>query len=157
MGLTNEAFDLLEKYDISIIKLDKQVLSIYLELLSDKDILKAAKIQREIDILRPSDLFDYQIVEKEGLTEEDCLQQIISAAMPEKSKENKTKNVMQEIKGGAEIFIPKKKKNKKIKYPKGFDPKNPGLGPDPERWLPKWQRSRFKKYAKKKGVYLKGA
>ena len=38
MGLTNEAFDLLEKYDISIIKLDKQVLSIYLELLSDKDI-----------------------------------------------------------------------------------------------------------------------
>jgi signal recognition particle subunit SRP72 len=45
---------------------------------------------------------------------------------------------MQEIKGGAEIFIPKKKKNKKIKYPKGFDPKNPGLGPDPERWLPKW-------------------
>ena len=71
MGLTSEAFDLLEKYDISIIKLDKQVLSIYLELLSDKDILKAAKIQREIDILRPSDLFDYQIVEKEGLTEEE--------------------------------------------------------------------------------------
>ena len=38
MGLTNEAFDLIEKYDISIIKLDKQVLSIYLEILSDKDI-----------------------------------------------------------------------------------------------------------------------
>ena len=32
--------------------------------------------------------------------------------MPEKLKENKTKNVMQEIKGGAEIFIPKKKKSK---------------------------------------------
>lgn len=77
--------------------------------------------------------------------------------MPEKLKEKKTTNVMQEIKGGAEIFIPKKKKNKKIKYPKGFDPKNPGLGPDHERWLPKWQRSRFKKLAKKKGVYLKGA
>jgi hypothetical protein len=38
MGLTNEAFDLIEKYDISKIKLDKQVLGIYLELLSYKDI-----------------------------------------------------------------------------------------------------------------------
>ena len=29
--------------------------------------------------------------------------------------------------------------------------------PDPERWLPKWQRSRYKKLAKKKGMYIKGA
>ena len=76
--------------------------------------------------------------------------------MPEKKKEKKTKNVVQETKGGAEIFIPKKR-NRKIRYPKNFDPKNPGPEPDPERWLPKWQRSRFKKYAKKKGLYLKGA
>ena len=52
--------------------------------------------------------------------------------------------------------MPKKKK-RKTRYPKGFDPKNPGSEPDPERWLPKWQRSRYKKYAKKKGLYLKGA
>lgn len=52
--------------------------------------------------------------------------------------------------------MPKKKK-RKTRYPKGFDPKNPGPEPDPERWLPKWQRSRYKKYAKKKGLYLKGA
>ena len=44
-----------------------------------------------------------------------------------------------------------------IKYPKSYDPENPGLIPDPERWLPKWQRSKYKKYAKKKGKYLKGA
>ena len=50
-----------------------------------------------------------------------------------------------------------KKKTHKIRYPKGFDPKNPGPEPDLERWLPKWQRSRFKKFAKKKGIYLKGA
>jgi signal recognition particle subunit SRP72 len=75
--------------------------------------------------------------------------------MPEKNKEKKTeRGDMQISKGGAEIFIPKKKINKKIKYPKDYDPTKPA---DPERWLPKWQRSRFKKIAKKKGIYLRGA
>ena len=77
--------------------------------------------------------------------------------MPEKQKERKTTNVTEEMKGGAEIFIPKVKSKKRIRYPKNFDPANPGPLPDPERWLPKWQRSRFKKMAKKKGIYLKGA
>ncbi|KAJ8539842.1 hypothetical protein K7X08_014094 [Anisodus acutangulus] len=31
----------------------------------------------------------------------------------------------------------KKKRKRKPKYPKGFDPANPGPTPDPERWLPK--------------------
>ena len=77
--------------------------------------------------------------------------------MPEKRKEKKTKDIVQETKGGAEIFMPSRKRKRQIKYPKDFDPKNPGPEPDAERWLPKWQRSRFKKYAKKKGIYLKGA
>lgn len=58
--------------------------------------------------------------------------------MPEKKKEQKTTNVAQEMGGGAEVFIPKKRKHNKIRYPKDFDPKAPGLAPDPERWLPKW-------------------
>lgn len=74
--------------------------------------------------------------------------------MPERNKEKKTTNVLQKMTGGAEIFIPKKKANKRIRYPKDYDPLRT---PDPERWLPKWQRSRFKKMAKKKGIYLKGA
>ena len=41
------------------------------------------------------------------------------------------------MRGGAEIFIPKVK-NKKTKFPKSYDPLNPGQMPDPERWLPKW-------------------
>lgn len=53
--------------------------------------------------------------------------------------------------------MPSRKRKRKIRYPKGFDPKNPGPEPDHERWLPKWQRSRFKKLAKKRGIYLKGA
>ena len=60
------------------------------------------------------------------------------------------------MKGGAEVFIPKAK-NKKTKFPKSYDPENPGQLPDPERWLPKWQRARYKKLAKKKGLYIKGA
>lgn len=34
---------------------------------------------------------------------------------------------------------------RKPRYPKDFDPKNPGPKPDPERWMPKWQRSGHKK------------
>ena len=63
---------------------------------------------------------------------------------------------MQDIDEGACIYIPTKR-NRKTKYPKSFDPENPGPTPDPERWLPKWQRSKYKKLAKKKGIYLKGA
>jgi len=42
----------------------------------------------------------------------------------------------------------KKKKKKKTRLPKNY---NPAVPPDPERWLPKWQRSYFKKKQKKKG------
>jgi signal recognition particle subunit SRP72 len=45
----------------------------------------------------------------------------------------------------------KKKRKRKIRYPKGFDPENPtGPLPDPERWMPKWQRAEMKKARKKR-------
>lgn len=44
----------------------------------------------------------------------------------------------------------KKKRKRKQRFPKGFDPENPGPLPDPERWLPKWQRSDAKKRKKRK-------
>ena len=50
----------------------------------------------------------------------------------------------------------KQNKKKKKRYPKNFDPKNPGPEPDPERWLPKYQRSKFKKIMKKKGGRTQG-
>lgn len=92
-----------------------------------------------------------------GLEEDDYVARLIEDGMPEKRKEKKMKDIVQETKGGAEIFMPTRKRKRQIKYPKNFDPKNPGPEPDHERWLPKWQRSRFKKIAKKKGIYLKGA
>lgn len=44
----------------------------------------------------------------------------------------------------------KKKKKKAVRYPKGYDPTNPGPPPDPERWLPRWQRSTSKKGASRR-------
>ena len=63
---------------------------------------------------------------------------------------------MQSMGGGAQIYIPMKRK-RKPKLPKNFDQENPGPMPDPERWLPKWQQAKYKKFAKKRGIYLKGA
>lgn len=44
----------------------------------------------------------------------------------------------------------KKKRKRKPRYPKGFDPANPGPPPDPERWLPKRERSSYRPKRKDK-------
>mmetsp|Transcript_5293 Transcript_5293/g.15184 ORF Transcript_5293/g.15184 Transcript_5293/m.15184 type:complete len:701 (-) Transcript_5293:233-2335(-) len=57
----------------------------------------------------------------------------------------------------------KGRKKRKPRYPAGFDPANSGPPPNPERWLPKWQRSEFKKQRKamekriKAGKEVKGS
>jgi signal recognition particle subunit SRP72 len=135
-----------------MIKNDPKILSQYINILAQSDLESASKIVKDLDVPAPSDLFPQ--ADQEGWGEDDCLRQLIDAAMPEKTKEKKTTNVQMKVAGGAEIFIPKKRANKRIRYPKDYDPLKQ---PDPERWLPKWQRSRFKKMAKKKGIYLKGA
>jgi signal recognition particle subunit SRP72 len=48
----------------------------------------------------------------------------------------------------------KKRRKRKIRYPKNFDPENPGPPPDPERWLPKRERAEFKKRMKKRDKAL---
>ena len=60
--------------------------------------------------------------------------------------------------GRAGVNEPKKRARKKktIVYPKGFDPKNPGPAPDPERWLPLRERASFKG-KRKKQVTVRGA
>ena len=55
------------------------------------------------------------------------------------------------------VELKKKKRKRKPKYPKGFDPSNPNnKKPDPERWLPKEERKEFKKKGKKKQIKMKG-
>lgn len=43
--------------------------------------------------------------------------------------------------GGVADEARKPKRKRKPRYPKGFDPANPGPPPDPERWLPKRDRT----------------
>lgn len=58
--------------------------------------------------------------------------------MPEKKKEKKTRNVTEKKAGGAEVFMPTKKRYRKPKYPKDYVVGGVNPAVDPERWLPKW-------------------
>ncbi|KAL5552525.1 hypothetical protein UlMin_039926 [Ulmus minor] len=52
----------------------------------------------------------------------------------------------------------KKKRKRKPKYPKGFNPANPGPPPDPERWLPKRERSSYRpKRKEKRAAQVRGS
>ncbi|KAL3347796.1 hypothetical protein AABB24_021443 [Solanum stoloniferum] len=52
----------------------------------------------------------------------------------------------------------KKKRKRKPRYPKGFDPANPGPPPDPERWLPKRERSSYRPKRKdKRAAQIRGS
>lgn len=43
------------------------------------------------------------------------------------------------------VRLKKKIKKRRTRYPKDFDPANPGPPPNPERWLPKYERKDYKK------------
>lgn len=53
----------------------------------------------------------------------------------------------------------KKRRKRKPRYPKGFDPANPGPPPDPHRWKPRWEREALagKKSRRKRQDVGKGA
>lgn len=52
----------------------------------------------------------------------------------------------------------RKRRKKKPRYPKGFDPANPGPPPDPERWLPRKERSTYRPKRKdRRGIQVRGA
>ncbi|MQL88775.1 hypothetical protein Taro_021347 [Colocasia esculenta] len=51
----------------------------------------------------------------------------------------------------------KKKRKRKPRYPKGFDPANPGPQPDPERWLPRRERSTYRPKRKDKRHQVRGS
>ncbi len=56
-----------------------------------------------------------------------------------------------------EVRLARKQKRKPF-YPKGFDPTNVGPPPDPERWLPKRERSSFRPKKKdKRNAQIRGA
>ncbi|KAG7586171.1 putative TPR-like repeat [Arabidopsis thaliana x Arabidopsis arenosa] len=57
-----------------------------------------------------------------------------------------------------EVKKEKAKRKRKPKYPKGFDPANPGPPPDPERWLPRRDRSSYRPKRKdKRAAQIRGS
>ena len=110
-----------EYYLNKINKDDKQIKFLLIQSLANVDIEKADIIRRQIDETE-IDLSNENI--------NNLLNELFSKPKKGEKGENQEKQ--------------KKKRKKKIRYPKNFDPKHPGPMPDPERWLPKMQRKKYK-------------
>ena len=110
-----------EYYLNKINKEDKQIKFLLIQSLANVDIVKADIIRRQIDETE-IDLSNENI--------NNLLNELFSKPKKGEKGENQEKQ--------------KKKRKKKIRYPKNFDPKHPGPMPDPERWLPKMQKKKYK-------------
>jgi|TARA_B110001450_G_scaffold249856_1_gene267753 hypothetical protein len=73
IGQHDLAEKLIVKCDIETMKNDKQVMSLYVNLMAEKDLEKASKLIKDMDMPLPSDTFDSKIIQEKGLTEEDCI------------------------------------------------------------------------------------
>jgi hypothetical protein len=75
-----------------------------------------------------------------------------AVTIPEERKATLLENLNQRKKEGKSAKDAKKpnKKHKKSKKPVNTENKEV----DPERWLPKWQRAKFRKLAMKKGMHV---
>lgn len=122
---------------------DLKVKAGYLSSLAEKNVKAAAEYFDQIGF----DLTDYENDEDLHTLIEQALAPKSVSKKPKKKEDDKATKTEK----GAVIFIPKAKQKKKIRYPKNYDPENPGLMPDPERWIPKWQRSKGKKKLKLRG------
>ena len=108
--------------------------------MSEEDLSQSMSFSKQFKAIMPQDLL-----------EEEYLQNIVSGLMDGQTKKSKsTKEKDSNLKPTTEK--PPRRKHK-IRYPKDFDVNNPtNAKPDIERWLPKWQRSKYRKWAKRKGL-----
>ena len=110
-----------EYYINNINKGDKEIKYLMIQALAHIDIEKADLIRRQID-------------ETEIDLSNENINNLLSELFDKfKKGEKQDKQEKQ-----------KKKRKRKIRYPKNFDPKHPGPMPDPERWLPKMQKKKYK-------------
>lgn len=123
---------------------DLKIKAGYASALAENDVKAAADYIEKIDFAYP------QLENERNVHElvETALDQHKQAA---RKRDKKVDGKVEETKKGGKIFIPKAKSNKKIRYPKNFDPANPGPMPNPERWIPKWQRTKGRKKLRMKG------
>ncbi|MCQ2818672.1 MAG: hypothetical protein MJ252_15505 [archaeon] len=108
---------------------DKEIKIMLVQALSHEDLTKCDEFRRSFDDLA----VDLSYEHINGL-----LNEFFSKFRKTADKQKKTE---------------KKKRKKKIRYPKNFDPKNPGPEPDPERWLPRLQRKKYRSLQKNKLAY----
>ena len=107
-----------EYYINNINKEDKEIKYLMIQSLAHFDIEKADIIRRQIDE-----------------TEIDLSNENINNILNE---------LFVKFKKGDKQEKEKKKRKRKKRYPKNYDPKHPGPMPDPERWLPKMQKKKYK-------------
>ena len=77
------------------------------------------------------------------------------ASGPPVASERK-RNAVREETGEDERRPKQRRRRKRPVYPKGFDPDHPGALPDPERWLPKRERSKYRYRKKDKRALSRG-
>lgn len=97
---------------------DKEITILLIQSLSHNNIEEAEKLRRNID------------------------ETVID--LSNESINNLLSELFTKFKRQDKINKKKKKHKKKKRYPKNFNPKNPGPMPDPERWLPKMQKKKFR-------------
>lgn len=103
------------------------------------------EIESELSIIRSQIGFCYRMLNKQNLP---SIDEIISSVDVEKLETSNwslgAKYVQKSTKVDTESELKKRKKKKKRKkiLPKNYDP---NVDPDPERWLPSYQRSTYKK------------
>jgi hypothetical protein len=73
VGQNDLAAKLIMNCDVESLKSDKQIMGLYVNLLAEKDLEKASKIVKDMDMPMPSDVLDAKMVEEKGWTEEDCI------------------------------------------------------------------------------------
>lgn len=136
----------MEKIDGS----DTEALCGLVQALASSDPERAEQYAQRLKV--PSyDHLDGEELEKAAIPKIDKSLKRSKEAEKEVAEEKETEGEDQKEEKAAKA---KKKRKRKIRYPKNFDPENPGPPPDPERWLPKRERAEFKKRMRKRDKAL---
>jgi len=139
----------LEKIDGS----DTEALCGLVQALSSSDPERAEQYAQRLTV--PSyEHLDPEELEKAAIPKIDKTLKKAKEAADEKKEAAEGEEGGEGEEGDGKVKKAKKKRRRKIRYPKNFDPENPGPPPDPERWLPKRERSEYKKRMRKRDKAL---
>lgn len=119
------------------------------------DFLLSSRLNFIYSIVAPEKIDDAMLPEFDIIKDFNSLRNLENDYL-KKIKEEVTKyEPKQENKMVIEKPVKTKKKKRRIMWPKNFDFENPGKRPDPERWIPRIERAKYRKIAIKKGQYTK--